>query len=156
MQPQNGQLSKGFIPVQQAIKLIQKDTRDDAVVDLDYLANNISYIQDNKNFRIPLVRNANEDDIKAFKAKYPGIRPRPTVRVGSANVYIASAYEKEILRQAIKDAFKERTNREIASEGRTYNKTTVQDDENNAGARLMNNPNPTTKAGDDLGRGETL
>ena len=48
MQPQNGQLSRGFIPVEQAIELIKKDTRDDATVDLDFMVKNIHYIQDNK------------------------------------------------------------------------------------------------------------
>lgn len=156
MQPQNGQLSKGFIPVEQAIALIKKDERDEAAVDLSYMANNINYIQEGKNFRIPLARNATEEDIKSFMARFPGRRPSPIVIVGSVYVYIATAYEKEILRQAIREAFKERTNREIAAEGKVYNKTTVQDDEHNTGARLMKNPNPTTKAGDDLGRGETL
>lgn len=141
MQPQNGQLSKGFIPVEDAIALIRKDTRDDATVDLDYMVKNIHYIQDNKNFRIPLMKS---DERKIAH------------RVGSVYVYIQTAYEKEALKQAIREMFKDRTNRDISPDGKTYNKTTVQDDEHNAGARIMSNPNPTTKAGDDLGRGETL
>lgn len=141
MQPQNGQLSKGFIPVEDAIKLIRKDTRDDATVDLDFMVKNIHYIQDNKNFRIPLM--------KSDKRKIAH-------RVGSVYVYIQTAYEKEALKQAIREMFKERTNRDINPEGKTYNKTTVQDDEYNAGAHITSNPNPTTKAGDDLGHGETL
>lgn len=141
MQPQNGQLSKGFIPVEQAIALIRKDTRDDATVDLDFMVKNIHYIQDNKNFRIPLMKS---DEHKIAH------------RVGSVYVYIQTAYEKEALKQTIREMFKERTNRDINPNGRTYNKTTVQDDEHNSGARIMANPNPTTKEGDDLGRGETL
>lgn len=141
MQPQNGQLSKGFIPVEQAIALIRKDTRDDATVDLDFMVKNIHYIQDNKNFRIPLMKS---DERKIAH------------RVGSVYVYIQTAYEKEALKQTIREMFKERTNRDINPNGRTYNKTTVQDDEHNSGARIMANPNPTTKEGDDLGRGETL
>lgn len=156
MQPQNGQLSKGFIPVEKAIELIKKDTRDNATVDLDFMVKNIHYIQDNKNFRIPLARTATKEDIEAFRAKFPGKRPSPIVIVGSVYVYISSAYEKESLKEAIRKAFKEHTNRDLDVNGKTYNKTTVQDDEHNSGARLMANPNPTTKAGDDLGKGETL
>lgn len=140
MQPQNGQLSKGFIPVDKAIELIKKDTRDDATVDLAYMVKNIHYIQDNKNFRIPLMKS---DENKIAH------------RVGSVFVFIQTAYQKEALKQAIREMFKERTNRDISPEGKTYNKTTVQDDEYNAGARIKANPNPQTKAGDDLGRGET-
>ena len=141
MQPQNGQLSKGFIPVEDAIKLIRKDTRDEATVDLDFMVKNIHYIQDNKNFRIPLMKS---DEKKIAH------------RTGSVYVYIQGAYQKEALKEAIREMFKERTNRDINTEGKTYNKTTVQDDEHNAGARIMANPNPPTTAGDDLGRGETL
>lgn len=141
MQPQNGQLSKGFIPVEQAIALIRKDTRDDATVDLDFMVKNIHYIQDNKNFRIPLMKS---DENKIAH------------RIGSVYVYIQTAYEKEALKQTIREMFKDRTNRDINPEGRVYNKTTVQDDEHNAGARIMSNPNPQTKVNDDLGRGETL
>lgn len=141
MQPQNGQLSKGFIPVDQAIELIKKDTRDDATVDLDFMVKNIHYIQDNKNFRIPLMKS---DERKIAH------------RVGSVYVYIQTAYQKEALKQTIRDAFKERTNRDINPDGVVYNKTTVQDDEYNAGARIKSNPNPTTKANDNLGNGETL
>lgn len=156
MQPQNGQLSKGFIPVEKAVELIKKDTRSKATVDLDYMVKNIHYIQDNKNFRIPLARNATKEDIEAFKEKFPGKRPRPITIVGSVYVYVATPYEKELLKEAIRKAFKDHTDRDIDVNGKTYSKTTVQDDEHNAGSRLMANPNPTTKAGDDLGKGETL
>lgn len=141
MQPQNGQLSKGFIPVDKAIELIKKDTRNKATVDLSWMANNRNYIQENKNFRIPLM----ESDKRGYAH-----------RVGSVYVFISSAYEKESLKQAIRDAFKARTNIELNAEGETYNKSTVQDDEYNSKAEIVRNPNPTTKPGDDLGRGETL
>ena len=41
MQPQNGQLSAGFITIPEAINLINKDTRDDATVDLSWMVKNI-------------------------------------------------------------------------------------------------------------------
>ena len=105
------------------------------------MVKNIHYIQDNKNFRIPLMKS---DERKIAH------------RVGSVYVYIQTAYQKEALKQTIRDAFKERTNRDINPDGVVYNKTTVQDDEYNAGARIKSNPNPTTKANDNLGNGETL
>lgn len=156
MQPQNGQLSKGFVPVEQAIKIIQKDRRDKAAVDLDWLALNRHFIQEGKNFRIPLARNATQEEIAAFKAKFPGRRPSPIVITGSVNVYIAGTYEKEILKQAIREMYKKNAGRELSREDEVHNKTTVQDDEHNAGARIKSNPNPSTKAGEELGEGETL
>ena len=142
MQPQNGQLSAGFITITEAINLINKDTRDDATVDLSWMVKNIHYIQENKNFRIPLMYS---DENKIAHKK------------GNTYVYVATSYEKEILRHAIREAFKERTGKDVNPEGRIKNKTTVYDPEYNTlsqGSAIQSNPNPTTKAGDNLGRGE--
>ena len=142
MQPQNGQLSEGFITLDEAINLINKDTRDEATVDLDWMIRNIHYIQEKKNFTIPLMYS----DENHFAH-----------RKGKTQVYIASSYEKEIFRHTIREAFKARTGRDVDPERRTKNRTTVYDPEHNTlsqGSAIQSNPNPTTKAGDNLGRGE--
>ena len=142
MQPQNGQLSAGFITISEAIDLINKDTRDDATVDLSWMVKNIHYIQENKNFRIPLMYS---DEKKIAHKK------------GNTYVYVATSYEKEILRHAIREAFRLRTGKDVNPERKTKNKTTVYDPEYNTlsqGSAIQSNPNPTTKAGDNLGKGE--
>lgn len=142
MQPQNGQLSPGFIKVEDAINLIKQDTRDNATLDLDWMTKNIHYINENKNFRIPLMKS------DANKIAHHD---------GSTYVYIKDSYEKEMLRHAIRTAFRERTGRDINPEGTTHNKTTVYDPEHNTlsqGGAIQTNPNPTTKLGDNLGNGE--
>lgn len=137
MQPQNGQLSPGFITIDEAIKLINKDTRNKATVDLAYMVRNIHYIQEFKNFRIPLM----ESDEHGYAHKK-----------GSTYVFIASSYEKEILKHAIRDAFKKRTGEDV-NENSVHNKTTVYDPENNtlnAGKAIQKNPNPQRKSGDSI------
>lgn len=142
MQPQNGQLSQGFIPVDEAIKLINKDTRNKATVDLSWMIRNIHYIQENKNFRIPLMYS----DEKGYAH-----------HKGNTYVYVADTFEKETLRHAIREAFKKRTGNDINPEKVVKNKTTVYDPENNTlgmGSAIQSNPNPQTKSGDILGKGE--
>lgn len=156
MQPQNGQLSKGFITVEEAIKIINKDTREKATVDLDWMAKNIDYIQEFKNFQIPVARNATEEEIKEFINKFPGKKPSPITRLEPLYVYISGSYEKETLKHAIREAWKSHVGKEL-KEVKTKNKTTVYDPDNNTlgqGSAIQVNPNPQTKAGDDLGRGE--
>lgn len=159
MQPATGQLSNGFITIPEAIKIINSDKREDAAVDLDWMAKNIDWIQEFKNFKIPVARNITEEEIKDFMEKHPGKRPPAITLLEPLYVYVASVYEKETLKHAIKEAWKARVGRELA-DIKTKNKTTVYDPEHNTlaqgGTAIQFNPNPTTKAGDDLGRGETL
>lgn len=156
MQPQNGQLSKGFITLEEAINLINKDTREKAALDLDWMAKNIDYIQEFKNFQIPVARNATEAEIKERMAKFPGRRPSPITRLEPLYVYIASVYEKETLKHAIREAWKSRVGKEL-TEIKTKNRTTVYDPDHNTlgqGRAIQSNPNPQTQPGQDLGRGE--
>ena len=134
MQPQNGQLSPGFITIDEAINLINKDTRDVATVDLAWMANNIDYINEFKNFQIPLMYS----DANGYAHKK-----------GETYVYVATAYEKESLKHAIREAYKNRTGRD-ADVNSVHNKTTVYDPEHNTSAKVMESPNPNTQKGEGL------
>lgn len=134
MQPQNGQLSPGFITIDEAINLINKDTRDKATVDLAWMANNIDYINEFKNFQIPLM----ESDEKGYAHKK-----------GKAYVYVATAYEKETLKHAIRTAYKNRTGRD-ANVDAVHDRTTVYDPEHNTTAHIKSSPNPNTQKGEGL------
>lgn len=131
MQPQNGQLSPGFITIDEAINLINKDTRDKATVDLAWMANNIDYINEFKNFRIPLM----ESDDNGFAHKK-----------GNAYVYVATAYDKETLKHAIRVAYKARTGKE-ANVDAVHDRTTVYDPEHNTTSHIKKSPNPNTQKG---------
>jgi len=134
MQPQNGQLSPGFITIDEAINLINKDTRDKATVDLAWMANNIDYINEFKNFQIPLMYS----DEQGYAHKK-----------GETYVYVATAYEKETLKHAIRQAYLKRTGKE-ANVDAVHNKTTVYDPEHNTTAHITKSPNPNTQKGDGL------
>lgn len=134
MQPHNGQLSPGFITIDDAIALINQDTRDKATVDLAWMANNIDYVNEFKNFQIPLMFS----DDKGYAH-----------RKGETYVYVATAYEKEALRHAIREAYKKRTGRD-ADVNAVHDKTTVYDPEHNTSAKVMTSPNPNTKKDEGL------
>lgn len=67
MQPSTGQLSPGFITVDEACKIIKTDTRDNPVVDMDYLVAHIVWIETNHNFRIPKIKRLAPEDVRRTK-----------------------------------------------------------------------------------------
>lgn len=127
----NGQLAPGFITIDEAINLINKDTRDKATVDLDWMANNIDYVNEFKNFQIPLM----DSDERGY-----------AYRKGEAYVYVATAYEKEVLKHAIREAYRNRTGRE-ANVDKVHDRTTVYDPENNSASKIVTSPHPNTEKG---------
>ena len=127
----NGQLSPGFITIDDAIALINKDTRNKATVDLAWMANNIDYINEFKNFQIPLM----ESDERGYAHKK-----------GETYVYVATAYDKELLKHAIREAYKARTGQD-ANVDKVRNRTTVYDPEYNTGSKITTSPSPNTEKG---------
>lgn len=130
----NGQLNPGFITIEDAIKLIAKDKRNKATVDLKWMARNVKYVNEFKNFRIPLM----ESDEKGRAHES-----------GETYVYVATVYEKEMLRHAIREAYKNRTGQEVDAEG-VYNRTTVYDPEYNTSSKIVSSPHPNTEKGQAL------
>lgn len=107
----------GFISVEDAIALIKADKRDDATVDLQFLANNLPYLRTKGIYNIRRMRT----DEKGH-----------AVRDGSSYVTIHTEYDRQILLKAIQDAFEERTKIHLNVENIGLNKvTTVVDEENN-------------------------
>lgn len=93
MQEDTG-LRPGFVTVQRAVELIQEDTADNAVVDLQFLVNNIPYMKVKQNYTIRLLKTTPEKKVE---------------RNGSVYVTLMNEYEKQILLKAIQDAYVERT-----------------------------------------------
>lgn len=157
MQSENTQLSPGELTLEQAVKLIKADTPSKATVDLDWMANNIDYIREFNNFRIPLARNATPEEIaerKLIRAQHPGYRVSPiTVTNKEAYVKVVDVYTKETLKKVIREAFRDHTKRELEVD-KVHNKTTVFDPEHNTQARVQVSKNPNTAKGEDLGSGE--
>lgn len=131
MQP-SGSLPEGFITVEQAVKLINSDTRAKATVDMRYLVNNIPYIETKHNFTI-------------FMAKHNNGRVE---RAGVTRCYIADDYEKYLLIRTIKEHYKAMSGKSLNVEeiGIKRNTTTI-DTEKNAQGRPMVNLDSTTEVG---------
>ena len=135
---QNNNLPVGFISVQDAIKLIESDTRSNAKVDTSFLLNNLPYLRVDGNYTIK-------------KLKHEGGRVVPN---GKTQVQISSEYERAMLEHAIVEHYKQATGREINPETiGVRSMTTAVDDEKNPGGRVARNEKPLTRAGDDLGSG---
>lgn len=153
----NPQLAKDELSLEQAVKLIQADTPSKATVDLQWLANNIDYIREFNNFRIPIARNATKGELAErmeMRRQHPGYRISPiTITNSDAYVRIVDIYTKETLKKAIREAYRDHTKRELEVD-KVYNKTTVFDPEHNTQSRVQVGKNEGTKKGEGLGNGE--
>lgn len=147
-------LPNGFITVEEAVALINSDTRDNAVVDTQYLVSHIDWIEEAHNFRIPLVRLATKEEIQAIMKRYPGRRPNGLMSLGSKTVTIQTAYEKEYLKQAIRNHYKEVAGRDYAAP--TVRATsTVSDEETSGGAVKPRRSKSIAKEGETIGSGSS-
>jgi len=90
----------GYISVKEAIELIKRDKRDDATVDLSFMARNFHWISLNHTFNIPLMKHVNGRAVSA----------------GRTGVLIDNPLDLEMFKQAIRDAYRDRTKREINEE----------------------------------------
>lgn len=147
-------LPNGFITVEEAIALINSDTRDDAKVDTQYLVSHIDWIEEAHNFRIPLVRLATKEEIEKIMKRYPGRRPNGLISLGSKTVSINTAYEKEYLKQAIRNHYKEVAGREYEAPT-VRGLSTVADEEQSGGAAKPRRSKTIAKEGETIGSGQS-
>ena len=149
MSPNN--LPVGFISVDDAVKLIQSDTRQNPVVDMDWLISRVKWVEVAHNFRIPKIRRLPSD--KVYKTKRGKIVEYE--HVGDANVAISNAFEKELLRKTIMDKYKELVGHEY-KELHTRAVSTVADDAQGREAVQPRANKPIAKEGQAIGGGETI
>lgn len=129
-------MNSEFITVDEAIKLIESDSRENPVVDIKQMTDSYTYIELAHNFRIPLLAVSKDGFI-----------------VENGNRYIT--FEKEIdvlrFREVVLNHYKETTSAEYDEEAitnPTKSITTVSDPETNPASIPQNNPDGA-KAGDD-------
>lgn len=143
---QNNQpLPPGFIPVEDAIALIRADKREDATVDLQFLVNNLPYLQTKHNYNIRRLKTVTDEKTGQ----------RGTVRAGTSYVHIATDYDREILRRAIQEAFEARTSIKLREDATGVNKvSTMLDYEsgNTMGKPRLDTSSVGAKEGDDISR----
>ena len=152
MNPTNGQHSPGFIPVEQACELIKTDTRENPVVDMDYLIGHTVWIESNHNFRIPKVRRLKPEEVYRTKRG----RVVEYENTGDVYVYIATNFEKELLKKTIYDKYRELVGREYKEIGVKARSTVADDAQGKAAVQPRNNTKPIAKEGAVIGGGEVI
>ena len=137
---QNGNIPLGFISVEEAIKLIESDTRTNAKVNVSFLLRNLPFLRVDGNYTIKKLKHENGK----------------VVPDGESFVHIDSDYHRAMLEHAIVEHYKQVTGREIDPNTiglRTM--TTAVDDEENPGGRVVRNKKSKTKMGDAIVSGVT-
>ena len=148
---QQDNLAPGFIKVEKAVELIKSDTRENPVVDMDYLISRIKWVETAHNFRIPKIRRLKPDEVK--KTKRGKIIDYEVT--GNVYIYIATNYEKELVRKTILDKFKELVGREY-KEQTVRAMSTVADDAEGRSAVQPRANKPIAKEGQSIGSGDTI
>ena len=147
----NKTLSPGFITVEEACELIKSDTRQNPVVDMDYIVSRKKWIETAHNFRIPKVRRLAPNEV--YRTKRGKVVEYETI--GEANVYLATNFEKELLIKTINDKYRELMGREYR-ELTTKAVSTVADDGQGRDAVRPRANKPIAQEGQSIGGGETV
>lgn len=148
MSPKN--LSPGFITVDEGVDLIKSDTRENPVVDMDWLISRKKWVEVAHNFRIPKIRRLKPDEVYRNKRG----RVIEYEHIGDANIYIATAFEKELVRKAIEDKYRELMGHEY-KEMLVRGTSTVADDAQGRDAVRPRANKPIAQEGSSIGSGTT-
>lgn len=124
-------LPKGFLSVEDAVLLIHSDKRDNAKVDTKWLVSHIDWIEENHNFRIPLMKTTDKKDV---------------VKIGSNYVEVRNAYEREMLKKAIRDHYRDMVGHDYAAPT-VKSVSTVADEEESGGNVQPRRRKPIAKEG---------
>lgn len=151
MQPSSSTLAPGFVSVDDAVKLIKTDTRENPVVDMDYLVSRLKWVETSHNFRIPKIRRLKPEEIRRTKRgkiiEYENI--------GDVYIYIATNFEKELVRKTILDKFRELVGREYKEQTVRAMSTVADDAQGTAAVRPRSNAKPIAKEGSVISEGTT-
>lgn len=145
----NNTLPPGFISVEDAVELIKSDTREDPKVDTQYLMDNLRWIDVQRNVRIPRLRKLPAD--KVYRT--PQGKVISFERPGSVNVAVSSAYERELLKETIRNKFKELSGQEYQEQFVRASSTVADDAQGKEAVRPRANK-PIAEPGSAIGGGE--
>lgn len=136
MHDQMRQLPKDFLPFDDAIKLIQAETREDPKIDISFMAHNIQLgtILPRHTFQIPLL---------GLNGKKHRIE-----RVGIRYVYLNNEYEATILEHTITQKYEELARKGLEPSIRKA--TSVVNDTDNTLGVLLNDVDSSRNVGDDI------
>lgn len=147
----NKNLPPGFISVQEACELIKSDDRDKPVVDMDWMIARVNWIDVNNNFRIPRIRALTTEQVyKTRRGKIVEFE-----HTGDEYVTIRTAFEKELLKQTIRDKYRELVGHEYKEKHARGVSTVAVDGEGRNAVRPRANT-PMAKEGDTIGSGDMI
>ena len=152
MNPATNQLSPGFITVDEGCKLINSDTRENPVVDMDYLVGHIVWIETSHNFRIPKIKMLKPEEVRRTKRG----RIIEYENIGDVYVYIETNYQKELLKKTILDKYRELVGHEYRELGVKARSTVADDAQGKAAVQPRNNTKPIAKEGAVISGGEVI
>lgn len=147
----NNNLAPGFITIDSAVELIKSDTRSNPVVDMDYLVSHIKWIETAHNFRIPKIRRLAPEEVRRTKRG----KTIEYENIGDVYIYIATNFEKELIRKTILDKFRELVGREY-KEQTVKAMSTVADDAEGRSAVQPRANKPIAKEGQSIGSGDVI
>lgn len=145
----NANLSPGFQTVEEAVELIKSDTRENPIVDMDYLVGHVVWIEANHNFRIPKIRRLKPEEVRRTKRG----KVIEYENIGDVYVYLATNFEKELLKKTILDKFRELVGHEYKEIGVKARSTVADDAQGKAAVQPRVNTKPIAKEGALIGEG---
>lgn len=148
---QNNSLPPGHSSVEEAVALIKTDTRQNPVVDMDYIAHKAIWIEPNRNFRIPLVKRLPKDKIYRTRRG----KTIEYERTGSMTVKVNTNFDKELLKKTIYDKYRELVGREYQQINVRAMSTVADDAQGKEAVRPRRNK-PIAKEGANIGDGTTM
>lgn len=148
----NNELNPGFVSVDEACELIRSDSRENPVVDMDYISSHTVWIEVNQNFRIPKIRKLKPEEVR--KTKYGKIKDEEYI--GDVYVAITTNYERELLKKTIFDKYRELVGHEYRELGVRARSTVADDAQGKAAVQPRVNAKPIAKEGAIIGGGETM
>lgn len=149
---QDNNLAPGFISVEKAVELIKSDTRENPVVDMDYLVSRIKWVETAHNFRIPKIRRLKPEEV--YKNKRGKVIDYEVT--GNVYIYIATNFEKELIRKTILDKFRELVGHEYKEQTVRAMSTVADDAQGKAAVQPRSNSKPIAKEGSTISSGETI
>ena len=145
----------GFISVDEGVALIKSDTRENPVVDMDYLVAHVVWLDrgpgSNFNFRIPRIRQLKPEEV--YKTRRGKVVDYEVVK--DEYIHISDSFERELVRKTILDKYRELVGREYQMLN-TRAVSTVADDAQGKAAVQPRASKPIAKAGQTIGGGETI
>lgn len=144
----NNNLPQGFQSIDEAVALIKSDTRENSVVDMDWLISRKKWIETGNNFRIPKVRRLKPSEVR--RSRRGKLIEYETT--GVVNVQITNNFDKELLLKTINEKYQELVGHEYR-EVLTRAVSTVADDAQGREAVRPRANKPIAKEGANIGEG---